>query len=156
MEESSNPQAKAVVYLRVARPPDPHLSDLAIDSQRDACERRAEELGLDVVREYCDYGTSGGLDQRPRLKELLSDLKHLRDVHWVIAYDHTRIARTVLEYTYALWDIQDASAELEIASFPHAHQDREGSNSQRMRRIGEQQHTRAISEKLNLNEGEVE
>ncbi|MCE7006606.1 recombinase family protein [Kibdelosporangium philippinense] len=143
MAEAPRSPGKAVLYLRVARRSEPGKTDTEINMQRQACEHRASELGLEVVCEYVDYGRSGGLDQRPRLKELLSDLKLRRDVQWVIAYDQQSVARTMLEYTYAIWDVQDSGAELEIASLPHVSHEHNGLTGRRMRRIGEQQHRRS-------------
>jgi site-specific DNA recombinase len=141
MNKPTGSEQRAILYLRAARRPQ-RERETTIEAQRYACERRASERGLEVVREYVDYGTGGWLDQGPGLRELLGDLKLRREADWVITYDYARMARTVLEHTYALWDIQAAGARLEIASASRTAQDRDGPIGQRMRRIGEQQHQR--------------
>jgi site-specific DNA recombinase len=112
---TTNPQPpRAVIYLRAAKARQDTQS--AIDAQRQACERRAADLGLTVVDEYIDYGSAHTFEQRPGLQMMLSDLKTRRDVRYVIACDHARIARNTYIYTQIVWAIEEAGARLEVAN----------------------------------------
>jgi DNA invertase Pin-like site-specific DNA recombinase len=138
MPEPTTKQPRAVLYLRAARnSKDGGLA--AIDAQRHQCEQRANELGFTVVREYIDHGSAYNIDRRPGLREMLGDLKLARDIDFVITYDPARISRDAVMYLYVVWAIQDAGAELEIASTTHA--DVKSAISQHMRDISVRQHT---------------
>jgi DNA invertase Pin-like site-specific DNA recombinase len=138
MSERQDKPPTAVLYLREARSSKGYgLS--AIDAQRHLCEQRANELGLTVVREYVDHGAAYNIDRRPGLREMLGDLKLARDIDFVITYDPARISRDAVMYLYVVWAIQDAGAELEIASTTHV--DVNSAISQHMRDISARQHT---------------
>ncbi|MGV9366287.1 recombinase family protein [Amycolatopsis sp. NPDC003731] len=111
----STQSAKALIYLRVARDEPPHE---AAARQRRACERRAAELGLEVAGVYTDQGSGNSLS-RPGLAALLDDLDRRDDVTYVIAFDHSRVALRIGDYSKVAWAISKAGARLEIASAPH-------------------------------------
>lgn len=113
-EETYSPQA--VIYIRIAR--EAGSAAAAVAAQRHACERRANELGLSVVREYVDYGSGLAIENRPELKALLNDLTR-QSMGYVVAYGHAQIARDMQLYAKVSWAIHQAGARLEIASLPH-------------------------------------
>jgi DNA invertase Pin-like site-specific DNA recombinase len=97
---------KAVLYLRSAI-----SSDAAIAGQRQACQRRAHQLGATTVAEYVDVGSGLNAD-RPGLQRLLADLRAREDVAFVITADHARIARSLLVYAEVTAAIEHAGARL--------------------------------------------
>jgi hypothetical protein len=118
-EDSS--QLRAVLYLRTAgaRRID---RESAIVAQQHACQRRANELGATVVGEFVDFG-SGLIIERPELQRMLAELKERcgradECITYVIAYDHARIARDMRLYAHVAWDIEQAGAQLIVASTP--------------------------------------
>src|SRR5437763_16016858 len=111
----STENAKALIYLRVARDESPQE---AAARQRRACERRAAELGLEVAGIYADQGSGNSLS-RPGLAALLDDLDRRDDATYVITFDHGRIALRIGDYSKVTWAISKAGARLEIASVPH-------------------------------------
>ena len=108
----------AVFYLRTARSGDKHMAR-SIAAQRDACQRRATELGAIVQGVYIDAvdGNSAPAD-RPILSLLMEELKQ-RPATYVITYDHSRVARRMHPYASIVWTIGKAGSRLEIATLPH-------------------------------------
>jgi site-specific DNA recombinase len=86
----------AVIYLRVSSPGqvnkgfDPE--GYSIPSQRERCQRYAEQLGADVIREYVELGKTGTNINRPALKQLLADLADLKP-NFAVFYDLSRVCR---------------------------------------------------------------
>ncbi|MFN3303219.1 MAG: recombinase family protein [Roseateles sp.] len=82
---------RAVVYARVSteRQADEGLS---IDSQIEACERRAQALNAAVVAVYRDEGISGTTDARPGFRAAINRCA-LRDVEYLICWSSSRFAR---------------------------------------------------------------
>ncbi|GAA4550035.1 recombinase family protein [Amycolatopsis samaneae] len=105
----------AVRYLRTAC--HDNGESRAITAQRHACQRRADELGLEVVREYVDYG-SGLKADRPGLIKLLADLK-AAPPNYVICFDHACLAQDVNLLARICWTIRTSGARLELAGLPH-------------------------------------
>lgn len=65
----------AAIYLRTASSPDPGDSPALIDLQRDACLKRARELGMTIAAEFADYGIGANRLDRPGLRQLLAHAK---------------------------------------------------------------------------------
>lgn len=66
---------------------------LSIPTQRDACQRTAQQHGLTVADEYVEPGRSGtSIAARPELQRLLERAEG-SDVSHVIVYDLSRLAR---------------------------------------------------------------
>ena len=88
---------RAASYLRVStaaqarrnREPEGY----SIPAQREACARKAAELGLQVVEEYVDRGESAKTTDRPALRALLERVKRERDLDYVIVHKVDRLAR---------------------------------------------------------------
>jgi hypothetical protein len=108
----------AVFYLRTARSGDKHMAR-SVATQRDACQRRANELGAIVQGVYIDVvsGNSAPAD-RPILSLLIEELKQ-RPATYVITYDHSRIACKMQHYASIAWTVGRAGSLLEIATLPH-------------------------------------
>ena len=93
---SASAQKTAVIYLRVSTRDQAkrggEAEGFSIPAQRDACLRRAEVLGAEVVDEFVDAGESARSANRPSLKRMLSVLKN-RGVDYVIVHKVDRLAR---------------------------------------------------------------
>lgn len=87
---------RAVSYLRVSTDRQTHTGGepegLSIPAQREACRRRAMELGALVVTEFVERGWSGRSLERPELKRML-DYVEASPVDFVIVHKIDRLAR---------------------------------------------------------------
>ncbi|MDQ1743477.1 MAG: site-specific recombinase, partial [Pseudonocardiales bacterium] len=86
----------AVIYLRVSTKDQAErggeAEGFSIPAQRDACYRKAEQLGATVVAEYVDAGESARSAARPELQRMLAYLaKH--PTRYVIVHKVDRLAR---------------------------------------------------------------
>ncbi len=111
---------RAVIYLRVSTSAqaDTDYSDegYSIPAQREACVRKAEAMGARVVDQYVDRGESARSADRPGLLEMLSRLKSLRDVDYVIVHKVDRLARNRADDVEIVVAIRSAGAELVSAT----------------------------------------
>ncbi|HTD08374.1 MAG TPA: recombinase family protein [Solirubrobacteraceae bacterium] len=89
-EVPSKPKA-TVAYLRTATA-DRRVTRMSLERQYQACEERADALGLRVSTIYFDIGVSGLSERRPALDQLMRDLSDGRIGHVVMA-DPDRLAR---------------------------------------------------------------
>lgn len=146
VRNNEDPKLKrAVLYLHAAQSSNPSAADKqrsAIALQRQVCQRRADELGVEVVHEYADCGVSGRMSERQyELGQLLEDAKAGTHGHidYVITFDHARIARDAIVYTQVVWELERVGVELQIASIPIADQETCGSLVSFMTGIGRRQ-----------------
>lgn len=66
----------------------------SIATQREACQRYAEQHGLDIIAEYPEPGGSGtAIDRRPKFQQLLERVYHQQDVEVVLVYARSRAFR---------------------------------------------------------------
>jgi len=86
----------AVIYLRVSTAEQAHGADSAegysIPAQREACARKAADLGASVVAEFADRGESAKTTARPQLQQMLTRLAEHKDVEYVIVHKVDRLA----------------------------------------------------------------
>lgn len=70
---------RAAIYLRVSTPRQARKNNEAegysIPQQREYCQRRARELGAEVVQEYIDAGESARGSDREGLQAMLADMQ---------------------------------------------------------------------------------
>src|SRR5580658_10430909 len=89
-------RCRAVIYLRVSSigqvNTDRDGEGFSIAAQRDACFRKAEALGAQVVDSYVDAGESARKSDRPQLQAMLERLQKDRDVDLVIVHKVDRLA----------------------------------------------------------------
>ena len=88
----------AVVYLRVSTvgqvKTDYDPEGISIPAQRDACQRKAQQMGVEVIGEYVEPGRSATtMEKRPVFQEMLDRFKTERDVDYVIVYNLSRLNR---------------------------------------------------------------
>jgi site-specific DNA recombinase len=95
--EGTSPAARAVLYLRVSTKEQAQRGGEAegysIPAQRQACQRKATDLGAEVIEEYIDAGASARSADRPALQRLLTRLTNAGDVDYVIVHKVDRLAR---------------------------------------------------------------
>jgi len=105
------------LYLRVSSPgqvrTDYDPEGLSIPAQRQACERKARELGAEVVREYVEPGFSAGsLVKRRRFREMVDEVRELADIDVVIVWSVARWARNQEDHWVARGLVRRAGAKL--------------------------------------------
>lgn len=92
------PGKRAVLYLRVSTTSqvktDYDPEGISIPAQREACERKAAQMGVDIVAEYIEPGRSGtSMDKRIAFQEMLTRIRTEHDVDYVLVYKLSRMNR---------------------------------------------------------------
>jgi site-specific DNA recombinase len=107
---------RAVIYLRVSTnkqaDKDIDPEGYSLPAQREACLRKAEELGADVVDEYIDRGESAKTADRPRFQLMLARIHEARDVDMVILDKVNRFARNRRDDANVLFELKMAGCQL--------------------------------------------
>ncbi|MGH2769524.1 MAG: recombinase family protein, partial [Actinomycetota bacterium] len=89
---------RAVAYLRVSTDKqankDVDPEGYSIPAQREACQRKAESVGAEIVDEYIDRGESARSADRPALQLMLARLRELADIDYVVVHKVDRLARS--------------------------------------------------------------
>ena len=105
----------AVIYLRVSTKEQAERGGMAegfsIPAQREACTRKAAELGLTVVAEFVDAGESARSAARPDLQRMLVYLAE-NPVSAVIVHKIDRLARNRADDVQITLAIQNSGARL--------------------------------------------
>ncbi|MCA1701739.1 MAG: recombinase family protein [Actinobacteria bacterium] len=111
---------RAVLYLRVSTARQAskggEVEGYSIPAQREACARKAMDLGAVVVDEYVDAGQSARSADRPALQALLDRVAERRDVEYVIVHKVDRLARDRADDVAIGLTIHKAGAVLVSAS----------------------------------------
>ncbi len=112
---SSAPTARAVLYLRVSTKEQAEAGGesegYSIPGQREACHRKAEQLGAEVVDEYVDRGESARSANRPQLQAMLTRLAE-DPVDFLIVHKIDRLARSRVDDVEINLALQQASVTL--------------------------------------------
>ena len=91
---------KALIYLRVSTArqatKNGEAEGYSIPAQREACLRRARELGADVVEEFVDAGASARSADRVALQRMLERVKE-GDIAYVVVHKIDRLARSRID-----------------------------------------------------------
>ena len=107
---------RAVIYLRVSTTKqadkDIDPEGYSLPAQREACLRKAEELGADVVDEYIDRGESAKTADRPRFQLMLARIQQERDIDLVILDKVNRFARNRRDDANVLFELKNAGCQL--------------------------------------------
>jgi site-specific DNA recombinase len=108
---------RAVIYLRVSTAKQVGTDDVdpdgySIPAQRDACRRKAEALGAEIVEEFIDRGSSAKTADRPQFRRLISRVTTERDIDYVILDKIDRFARNRRDDANLLFELRQAGAEL--------------------------------------------
>ena len=118
---SDSPYPTAVLYLRVSTPSqvktDYDPEGISIPAQREACLRKAAQLGVQVVEEYIEPGkTATSMDKRPAFQAMLERIRTQRDVNYVIVYKLSRMNRNRLDDAFVLAGLRKYKATLVSAT----------------------------------------
>jgi DNA invertase Pin-like site-specific DNA recombinase len=118
-ETGGQDAGRAVLYIRVSSSQqadnDYDLEGFSIPAQRDALQRKAASLGLQVVEEYVDRGESGKTANRPGLQALLTRLEQ-GDIQAVLVHKIDRLARNRADDVAIVMKIRAAGAQLVSAT----------------------------------------
>ena len=89
-----SPSARAVAYFRSSSQVD---REYAILCQQDQVRCWAEELGIEIIHEFCDIGPSGpDTQEHPAFTEMLNEwIKPRSDFELVLCVDASRWGRCV-------------------------------------------------------------
>ncbi len=108
---------RAVLYLRVSSrgqvETDYDPEGNSIPAQRKACQRRAEELGMEVVDEYVEPGKSGmTVDGRPKFLEMMARIRNEKDVGAIIVYARSRMHRDTADAAITRRELKKLGVQL--------------------------------------------
>jgi site-specific DNA recombinase len=106
---------RAVIYLRVSTLKQAQTNEgdgYSLAAQKEACVRKAAELGADIVQIYMDRGESAKSAERPDFQRMLKRIGELRDVDYVIVDKIDRFARNRRDDANLLFELQSAGAQL--------------------------------------------
>lgn len=116
MAEAQSAHKRAVAYLRVSTTEQAHAADAAegysIPAQREACTRKAADLGADVVAYFTDRGESARSTARPELQRMLELLASHKGIDYVIVHKVDRLARNRADDVQIQLTIEKAGAQL--------------------------------------------
>ena len=87
---------KACLYIRVSSKR--QVDGYSLTTQENVCRKEAEKLGCEVIKVYREEGISGKNLQRPQFEELLQYVRDKKDIHYLICYHTSRIARNSLDF----------------------------------------------------------
>jgi site-specific DNA recombinase len=93
---------RALLYLRVSTPAqvntDYDPEGISIPAQREAGQRKAAELGAEVVDTYVEPGrTATSIEKRPIFQEMVARIKAQKDADYIIVYHFNRIFRNSID-----------------------------------------------------------
>lgn len=101
---------KAALYLRVSTVGQVGRAfseeGYSIETQRERCHRKAQELEADVVDEYIDYGDSARYANRSQFQALLRRAREQRDLDYVVVYNVSRFARKMEDDVVIATDLE--------------------------------------------------
>ncbi|MGH3623530.1 MAG: recombinase family protein [Sciscionella sp.] len=111
------PYGRAVVYLRVSsagqvkRDYDPQR--ISIPAQRDACHRKAEQLGLTIADEYVEPGRSATeRSTRAAFQRTPARVRDIGDVDHAIVHKLSRMARNRFDDAIVMADLRQRGVTL--------------------------------------------
>ncbi len=90
--------AEALAYYRVSTSEQANTSydedGFSIQAQREYCQRKATDLGAQIVEEYVERGKSARSADRPELQAMLRRVADDPDIKYVIVHKLDRLARS--------------------------------------------------------------
>ncbi|MBZ6371411.1 MAG: recombinase family protein [Microbacterium hominis] len=114
-QSTTDEVSRAVIYLRVSTSRQAHKNGEAegysIPAQREACRRKAEELGATVIEEFVDAGASARSADRDGLQAMLAYLGEY-GAEYVIVHKIDRLARDRMDDAFIHLKIKSAGAAL--------------------------------------------
>ncbi|WP_433657987.1 recombinase family protein [Nocardia sp. CA-128927] len=118
---TAEPGSRAVIYLRVSSAgqvkTDYDPEGISIPAQRVACQRKAEQLGITIVDEYIEPGrTATEMSKRVAFQQMLTRVRNLHDVDYIIVYKLSRMARNRLDDAIVMADLRKRGVALVSAT----------------------------------------
>ncbi len=108
--------AQAVIYLRVSTDrqalTDFDADGYSIKAQRDACLKKAKDLGAIVASEYVDRGESARSADRGEFQRMVDDVIASGEIDYVIVHKLDRFARNRVDDALMTMALQKAGARL--------------------------------------------
>ncbi|MBB5153666.1 recombinase family protein [Saccharopolyspora phatthalungensis] len=115
------PGTRAVIYLRVSsagqvkRDYDPE--GISIPAQREACLRKAKDLGVTVIDEYVEPGpTATEMTKREAFQRMPARVRGQGDVDYIIIYQLSRMARNRYDDAIVMADLRKRGVTLVSAT----------------------------------------
>jgi DNA invertase Pin-like site-specific DNA recombinase len=92
---TTSPYGLAYYRVSTSRQAKPSFDEdgFSIQAQREYCQRKASELGVQLVDEYTDRGKSARTADRPALQAKLTRIKEDTDIQYVFVHKLDRLAR---------------------------------------------------------------
>ena len=84
----------------------------SLPAQREACLRKADALGAEIVGEYLDRGESAKTTDRPEFQRMLARIRSELDVDYVILDKIDRFARNRRDDANTLFELKSYGAQL--------------------------------------------
>ncbi|WP_187684703.1 recombinase family protein [Nocardia wallacei] len=111
------PGTRTLLYLRVSTPgqvnTDYDPEGISIPAQRVAGQRKAEQLGLNIIGEYIEPGRSATeITKRVEFQRMLDRIRRERDVDYIIVYELARFARNRLDDAIVMADLRKRGVTL--------------------------------------------
>lgn len=106
-----------MIYLRVSSTRqvgrDYDLEGISIPAQREACRRKAEQLGLTIMDEYVEPGRSAlEMSKRTAFQRMLTRIRDTDDIDHVIVYKLSRMARNRVDDALVMADLRQRGVSL--------------------------------------------
>src|SRR5690242_1984059 len=87
-----------LAYFRVSTSDQANTSfdddGFSIQAQREYCQRKAAEMGVELVGEFVDRGKSARTADRPELQAMLARIKEDSEIQYVFVHKLDRLARS--------------------------------------------------------------
>ncbi len=107
---------RAVIYLRVSTKKQVSKDDdpdgYSLPAQREACERKADQLDAEVVEVFVDRGESAKTADRREFQRMLAFVKEQRDIDYVILDKVDRFARNRRDDANILFELRSVGTTL--------------------------------------------
>ncbi|GLZ30822.1 recombinase [Lentzea sp. NBRC 105346] len=111
------PGTRAVIYLRVSSKgqveTDYNPEGISIPAQREACLRKARDMGVTVIDEYVEPGRSAlEMTKREAFQRMLARVRSQGDVDVIIVYQLSRMARNRYDDAIVMADLRKRGVTL--------------------------------------------
>ena len=119
--EETRIRKRSVLYLRVSTAAqvntDYDPEGISISAQRTACERKAAQMGIDILDEYVEPGRSAtNIDRRPVFQAMMNRIQTDRDVDYIVVYALSRMNRNWAESAASLLTLRKNNVTLVSAT----------------------------------------
>ncbi|RDV82974.1 recombinase family protein [Ammonifex thiophilus] len=106
---------RAAIYVRVSTE-EQALHGYSLAEQREACRKKAEELGAEAVVEFADEGHSGAVLERPGLTALREAVAR-GEVDLIVVRDPDRLSRKLAHQLLLTEEFERAGVRLEFVEY---------------------------------------